>query len=261
MASPHFAASRRIRAAISGAFCVRRGQGACCFVAALSPLLGRSFSPNSFTCSCVTCVRCPVNAPAHQSVPANPAPGHSFEIEPPRSLQHGPSGSIPAGSVPKPHRLSTPLCGQVRNLGDQWCKFRDGDVDGSIVDASRSLKGAVARHCEAERDAASRGFAYASRHPGGSGKPALRYYERTRQARSRARRRWSLIASSRAEPESQIPRWSAERRASPYAQAVQACPRGMRGASQAPAGLRHRPRKGASQAPERLSALRPLHLA
>src|ERR1700754_3034682 len=55
------------------------------------------------------------------------------------------------------------------------------------------------------------------------------------------------------------PRWSAERRASPgCADCVSWSARGREAQRSAPAGLRHWSAKGASQAPERLSALRSL---
>jgi hypothetical protein len=57
------------------------------------------------------------------------------------------------------------------------------------------------------------------------------------------------------------PRWSAERRASPgCADCESRSARGCEAQRSAPAGLRHWPAKGASQAPGRLSALRPLTL-
>src|SRR5262245_9696749 len=85
--------------------------------------------------------------------------------------------------------------------------------------------------------------------PGGFGKAALRHYERTRGARRATIRN----VNTRAVPDAnKPPQWSAERRASPGARTAVPICAGTRGPSLV------RTQKGASQAPERLSALRSL---
>ena len=119
---------------------------------------------------------------------------------------------------------------------------------------------------ELERDAASCGLARnhaPGRHPA---TPPFRHYERN--ARMRYVKSESIAPLCNAQGfrrggpvANKPPQWSAERRAPPgCADCASWSARGREAQRSAPAGLRHWPAKGASQAPERLSALRSLTL-